>query len=69
MFKELDVVALTVDLPKEGLVTGNVGTVVHVYAPGAYEVEFVDNDGKTYGLLTLKAEQMMRLQFAQVAAA
>ena len=69
MFEELDVVALTVDLPDSCLVTGNVGTIVHVYAPGAYEVEFVDNGGHTYGLLTLRSDQILRLQFAPVAAA
>jgi hypothetical protein len=67
MFNELDVVALTVDLPADGLVAGNVGTIVQVYAPDAYEVEFVDNNGHTYGLVTLTRQQIMRLQFAPVA--
>ncbi len=67
MLQELDVVALTVDLSDENLVVGNVGTIVHVYAPDTFEVEFVDNDGKTYGLLTLKADQVMLLQYAPAA--
>jgi carbonic anhydrase/acetyltransferase-like protein (isoleucine patch superfamily) len=43
-----DVVALTEDLPQNGLVRGQVGTVVEQYSPDAFEVEFVDNSGHTY---------------------
>jgi hypothetical protein len=53
-FQELDTVALTVDLPGEGLTKGSVGTVVQIYTPGAFEVEFAGNDGRTYALVTLK---------------
>jgi Domain of unknown function (DUF4926) len=42
-----DVVALLVDKPEEGLGVGQVGTVVEVLAPDAYEVEFLDSKGKT----------------------
>jgi len=65
----LDVVALTVDLPTEKLARGNVGTVVEVYAPDAFEVEFVDSRGYTYGLTTLRAEQLLLLRHDPVAAA
>jgi Domain of unknown function (DUF4926) len=41
------VVALLEDLPEEGLVGGQVGTVVEAWAPGVYEVEFADHNGKT----------------------
>jgi hypothetical protein len=41
----LSVVALLDDLPVEGLVCGQVGTVVESRAPGVYEVEFCDGDG------------------------
>ena len=41
-----DVVALLVDKPEEGLGVGQVGTVVEVLAPDAYEVEFLDSKGK-----------------------
>ena len=57
----LSVVALLEDLPEEGLVRGQVGTVVESWAPGVYEVEFCDGDGKTYAMVALKAEQLMRL--------
>ena len=69
MINELDVVALTVDLPSLGLARGNVGTVVHVFAPDVFEVEFVENSGHTYGLATLRSDQLLRLQFSPAAAA
>jgi hypothetical protein len=60
------VVALLEDLPEQGLVRGQVGTVVEVWAPGVYEVEFSDDDGRTYALASLKAEQLMRLHHEPV---
>jgi len=60
------VVALLEDLPEQGLVRGQVGTVVEVWAPGVYEVEFSDDDGRTYALASLKAEQLMRLHHGPV---
>ena len=56
------VVALLEDLPGEGLVRGQVGTVVETWAPGVYEIEFADDNGRTYAMVALKAEQLMRLQ-------
>lgn len=55
------VVALREDLPTEGLIRGQVGTVVENWAPGVYEVEFCDNEGGTYAMVALKAEQLMLL--------
>jgi hypothetical protein len=69
MFHELDVVALTVDLPGQSLAKGNVGTIVEVHAPDVFEVEFVDDAGRTYGLATLRAGQLLRLQFTSAATA
>jgi hypothetical protein len=60
------VVALLEDLPDEGLVRGQVGTVVEIWAPGVYEVEFADGNGKTYAMVALKAEQLMRLHHEPV---
>lgn len=62
----LSVVALLEDLPEEGLVRGQVGTVVESWTPGVYEVEFCDDNGKTYAMVALKAEQLMRLHHEQV---
>lgn len=70
-FKLFDVVALKTDLPEENLLQGQVGTIVEVYNDGeAFEVEFVDKDGHTYGLLTLRPEQLMLLHYepAEIAA-
>ena len=66
--RELDVVALVVDLPEQKLSRGNVGTVVMVYAPDAFEVEFVDETGHTYGLATLNGSQLLRLHYKSIAA-
>jgi hypothetical protein len=65
---ELDVVALTTNVPAEKLVRGQVGTVVMVYEPGASEVEFVDSTGHTCALQTLKGDQLMVLHWEPVAA-
>ena len=59
--KLLDVVALTIDLPEFNLYKGQVGTIVEVYAPDAFEIEFVDLQGKTYAIETLNAHQVMKL--------
>ena len=64
--KVLDVVALTEDLPKRGLLRGQVGTVVEALAPDVFEVEFVDNNGGTYATLTLKADQLLLLHHQPV---
>jgi hypothetical protein len=66
--QELDVVALTEDLPDQKLVRGQVGTVVFVYGSDAIEVEFVDTDGHTYGLTTLMASQLRPLHYEPIAA-
>ncbi len=59
----LDTVALLSDIPELGLKAGEVGAVVEVLGDGeAFEVEFSDNSGTTYGLHTLKASQLIALQ-------
>lgn len=59
MFKEHERVVLTTPLPEEGLETGDVGTVIHIYADRqAYEVEFVALDGHTTAVATLEASQV-----------
>jgi hypothetical protein len=57
--KELDAVALTVDLPAQRLARGDVGIAVLVHGDGAaFEVEFVGYDGHTVALLTLERDQV-----------
>ena len=58
----LDTVAVTADVPALGLTAGEVGAVVEVLGDGeAFEVEFCDNSGVTYGLHTLRASQLIAL--------
>jgi hypothetical protein len=57
----LAVVALLQDVPEHGLVRGQVGTVVEDLAPGVHEVEFCDDVGRTYAMVSLRADQLMRL--------
>lgn len=68
-FQLYDVVTLTEDLPQKGLVRGQVGTIVEQYAPDAFAVEFVDNSGHTYALVTLKSSQILVLQYEPARAA
>jgi len=59
MIKEHDRIVLAADVTSEGLVAGDVGTVVHVYRDGqAYEVEFFTLEGKTAAVITLEASQI-----------
>jgi hypothetical protein len=59
--KLLDTVALLEDLPDLGLHRGQVGTIVEIYEPRAFEIEFIDIQGHTYALETLNAEQLILL--------
>jgi uncharacterized protein DUF4926 len=59
--KPLAVVALVEDLPARNLRRGQVGTVVETLRPGVFEVEFCDNDGRTYASVALRADQLMVL--------
>lgn len=59
MMKEHDCVVLTRDVPDEGLVAGDVGTVVHIHQGGAgYEVEFMTLTGHTLTVATLLPTQV-----------
>ncbi|ALA59285.1 DUF4926 domain-containing protein [Nitrospira moscoviensis] len=59
----LDVVALTENIPDRGLLRGQVGTVVESLGPDVFEVEFVDNDGRTYATVPLKKHQLLVLHY------
>ncbi len=59
----LDVVALTEDLPQRGLRRGQVGTVVETLPPDAFEVEFADDQGRTYASLALRADRLIVLHY------
>jgi hypothetical protein len=57
----LSVVALMQDLPQAGLVRGQVGTIVEVLGPDAFEVEFSGDAGRTYASLAVNARNLLRL--------
>lgn len=48
---------------------GQVGTVVEKLAPGVFEVEFSDNDGRTYASVALKGDKLLLLHHEFVHAA
>ena len=58
---ELDVIALLEDLPQHRLRRGQVGTLVARLGPGVFEVEFSDDSGKTYALVSLAEGQFLNL--------
>lgn len=66
--RPLDPVALLVDLPGEGLLRGQVGVIVEVLADGVFEVEFADDEGRTYAEAALEAPQLLKLHHDRRAA-
>ena len=66
--KLLDVVALLVDKPAEGLAVVHVGTVVEVLAPDVVEVEFLDPTGHIFTLTELERNEVLLLKHEPVAA-
>lgn len=56
-----DTVALLEDLPQRNLQRGEVGAVVEILAPDVYEVEFCDDEGRTYAMFALRGEQLVVL--------
>lgn len=67
--KLLDVVALLEDFPSRGVFRGQVGTVVEKLGPDVFEVEFSDNQGRTYASLAVKRSQFLVLRHDAVPAA
>jgi hypothetical protein len=59
--KLLEAVALIEDLPERRLRAGEVGTVVELLGPNAYEVEFCDDRGETYAEFALRGDQLIPL--------
>jgi hypothetical protein len=59
MINEHDCVVLAQDVPEEGVVAGDVGTVVHVHGDHAgYEVEFMTLTGHTLVVVSLLPGQV-----------
>jgi pyridoxine 5'-phosphate synthase PdxJ len=61
MFKLLDTVALTHDMPEVSLRRGDLGAIVEVHAPDAWEVEFVAASGRTQALVTLTGADLRHI--------
>ena len=61
MFKLLDTVALTHDIPAACLRRGDLGAVVELHALGALEVEFVAASGRAQALLTLSDQDLRQV--------
>ncbi|HEX7671773.1 MAG TPA: DUF4926 domain-containing protein [Polyangiaceae bacterium] len=65
----LDVVALLADVSNHGLVRGQVGTVVEELSDDTVEVEFSDDDGRTYAEVALPKDLLLVLRHRPVRAA
>jgi hypothetical protein len=61
MYKLLDTVALTHDVPEAGLRRGDLGAIVELLGSDAMEVEFVAGSGRTQALLTLGPEDVRQV--------
>jgi hypothetical protein len=61
--KLLDAVALLEDVQAEEVLLkrGEVGAVVEILAPEVYEVEFCDDQGRTYAFASLRGDQLLVL--------
>jgi hypothetical protein len=58
-FKEHDCVVLKANFPGNGLLAGDVGTIIHIHADGvACEVEFITLTGRTVAVATVEASQL-----------
>ena len=58
MFKEHERIVLITDILEEGLIAGDVGTIVHVHPKGeAFVVEFMTLDRNTAAIATVLPSQ------------
>jgi hypothetical protein len=62
MFNLLDTVVLTRDIPHAGLRRGDLGAIVEVHGPNAFEVEFVAASGRTQALVTLTEDDIRHVE-------
>jgi len=62
MFNPLDTVVLTRDIPDAGLRRGDLGAIVEVHGPHAFEVEFVAASGRTQALVTLRGDDIRHVE-------
>ena len=67
MIKELDTIALTVDLPKIGLKAGDIGAIVMMHETKGFEVEFVTLGGETVAVVSLLPSQVREINKWEIA--
>ena len=67
MIKELDSIALTVDVPECSLKKGDVGTVVLMHDTSGYEVEFMTLGGETLAEVSLSSDQVRPIGRREIA--
>ena len=68
MIREHDQIVVLQDLADLPVRSGDIGTVVHVYAGGtAFEVEFMSLNGKTIGTATLPSSQARAILDGEIA--
>lgn len=65
--KIFDIVALLDNISKNSLKKGQVGTVVEVLDDDVYEIEFSNNRGETIITTSVKASNLLVLEFDLVA--
>lgn len=58
MFNLLDTAVLTRDVPGAGLRRGDLGAIVEVHGPNAFEVEFVAASGRTQAVVSLTGDDI-----------
>jgi len=67
MIKELDTVVLKKDIDEYGLKEGDVGAIVHCYkGDQAFEVEFVEANGNTVAVLTLRSTDIRQMESREI---
>jgi Domain of unknown function (DUF4926) len=66
--KLLDPVALIDDLPEKALQRGQVGAIAKLLAPGVFEVEFRDLQGRVYASAALPESRLILLHYEPVSA-
>jgi Domain of unknown function (DUF4926) len=64
----LDVVAVLTDLPADGLLRGQVGTVVESLDEGSVLVEFSDDQGRAYAVAPCARSDLLVLHYMPTAA-
>lgn len=58
-----DIVALVREMPEKGLRKGQVGTVVDIWEPRVFEVEFADKEGKAIAFVAATQTELLWLHF------